>query len=59
MKPIYKIMFFVSISLVILAIVAIAVFGLRLGVDFKGGSLIEIKLIVLNDFSYYAVKSCF
>lgn len=32
-------------SLVVLAFVAIAVFGLRLGVDFKGGSLMEIKFV--------------
>lgn len=38
-------MFFVSMALVVLAFVAIAVFGLRLGVDFKGGSLMEIKFV--------------
>lgn len=43
MKPIYKIMFFVSISLVILAIIVTALFGLHFGTDFKGGTLMEIN----------------
>lgn len=43
MHPIYKIMFFVSISLVVLAIIATALFGLRFGTDFTGGSLMEIS----------------
>lgn len=43
MKPIYKIMFFFSIALALAAVVAAAVFGLRFGVDFKGGSVIEIS----------------
>lgn len=38
-------MFFVSMVLVVLAFVAIVIFGLRLGVDFKGGSLMEIKFV--------------
>lgn len=42
MKPIYKIMFFLSAGLTVVAIVLVAVFGLRLGVDFKGGSVMEI-----------------
>jgi len=42
MKPIYKIMFFFSAGLTITAVVLTAIFGLRLGVDFKGGSVIEI-----------------
>ncbi|MGD0976798.1 MAG: protein translocase subunit SecF [Minisyncoccia bacterium] len=46
MKPAYKIVFFISAALVIGAIISIAVFGLRFGVDFKGGS--EIQLI-FND----------
>jgi len=36
-------MFVVSISLTVAAILAIAVFGLNLGVDFKGGSVIELQ----------------
>lgn len=35
-------MFFASVLLTIAAIVLVAVFGLRFGVDFKGGSLLEI-----------------
>jgi preprotein translocase subunit SecF len=35
-------MFFFSVGLTITAAVLVAVFGLRLGVDFKGGSVIEI-----------------
>jgi len=42
MKPAYKIVFFISLILVIGAIVSIAVFGLKFGVDFKGGSVMEI-----------------
>lgn len=42
MRSIYKIMFFFSVGLTITAAVLVAVFGLRLGVDFKGGSVIEI-----------------
>lgn len=36
-------MFFVSISLVIAAVLAVVIWGLRLGVDFKGGSVLELK----------------
>lgn len=36
-------MFWVSISLVVLSVIAVAVFGLRLGVDFKGGSVLELN----------------
>jgi preprotein translocase subunit SecF len=35
-------MFFFSVALTIAAVVLVAVFGLRLGADFKGGSVIEI-----------------
>ena len=42
MRSIYKIMFFFSVALTITAAVLVAVFGLRLGVDFKGGSVMEI-----------------
>lgn len=38
-----KIFVWISIILVILSIVAIATFGLNLGIDFKGGSLTEIE----------------
>ena len=43
MKPVYKIMFFVSAALTVSAIVLVAVFGLRFGVDFEGGSLLEVS----------------
>lgn len=43
MKPIYKIMFFVSAALTVSAIVLVAVFGLRFGIDFSGGSLSELS----------------
>lgn len=46
MRNIYKIMFFVSMALTIVAVVLVAVFGLKFGVDFKGGSLLE---VVFND----------
>ena len=43
MHLVYKIMFFVSIVLVTLAMVVIVIFGLRFGVDFRGGSVLEIS----------------
>ncbi|MCC6934657.1 MAG: protein translocase subunit SecF [Candidatus Yanofskybacteria bacterium] len=43
MKPVYTIMFFVSISLVVASVVALGAWGLNLGVDFKGGSVAEIE----------------
>jgi len=42
MKPAYKIVFFFSIGLVIAAALSIAIFGLRFGVDFRGGSMMEL-----------------
>lgn len=42
MKAIYKIGFVISIILTIIAIVVTVMFGLRLGADFKGGSIIEV-----------------
>lgn len=42
MRRIYKIMFFFSAALTVLAVVLVAVFGLRLGADFKGGSVMEV-----------------
>jgi len=36
-------MFFVSLSLVLAAVVSVAVFGLNLGVDFKGGTVLELQ----------------
>src|SRR3989344_7651729 len=43
MPKIYKFMFWFSISLVVLSIIAVGVYGLRLGVDFKGGSVLELN----------------
>jgi len=45
MHKTYKIMFWFSISLVILATVTVSVLGLRLGVDFKGGSVVELEFV--------------
>jgi preprotein translocase subunit SecF len=42
MKPAYKIVFFISAALVIGAIASIWVFGLKFGVDFKGGSVMDL-----------------
>ncbi len=42
MKPIYTIGFVISIILTIAAIVVTLMFGLRLGADFRGGSIIEV-----------------
>ncbi len=39
---VYTIMFWVSISLAIASLIIVAVFGLRLGVDFRGGSVFEL-----------------
>ena len=41
----YKIMFFVSIALVLLALSAAVFWGLRLGTDFKGGSILEVSFL--------------
>jgi len=42
LPKIYKIMFWFSILLVVLSIIVTGVFGLRLGVDFSGGSVLEL-----------------
>lgn len=42
LPKVYKIMFWVSISLAIASVILVAVFGLRLGVDFRGGSVLEL-----------------
>ena len=41
----YKIMFFVSIALVASAILVTVFWGLQLGADFKGGSILEISFV--------------
>jgi len=43
MAKIYTIMFFISLALFIASVVALASYGLNLGVDFKGGSVIELE----------------
>ncbi len=43
LPKVYKLMFWFSISLVVLSIIAVGVFGLKLGVDFKGGSVLELS----------------
>jgi|SRR3989344_4685147 len=43
MHPIYKIVFYISISLVIASIAIVSVYGLNFGVDFKGGTVMEIE----------------
>jgi len=43
MKPIYKIMFIVSLALFVASTVAIVRYGLNFGVDFVGGSVLEIE----------------
>ncbi|OGN04305.1 MAG: protein-export membrane protein SecF [Candidatus Yanofskybacteria bacterium RIFCSPHIGHO2_01_FULL_44_17] len=42
MRNFYKIMFWISVALTVLAIIFIAIFGLQYGIDFKGGSVIEL-----------------
>lgn len=43
MRPIYKIMFAVSMTLMLVAIAALVSYGLNLGVDFRGGSVLQIE----------------
>ena len=43
MKNIYKIMFFVSLAMFAVSVATLAVYGLNFGVDFKGGSVIELQ----------------
>ncbi len=43
MKPIYSIMFGVSALLMVLSVVALLLYGLNLGVDFRGGSVMELQ----------------
>ena len=42
---IYTIMFWVSVSLTVMAVISVAVYGLRLSVDFRGGSVIEVNFL--------------
>jgi preprotein translocase subunit SecF len=43
MSKVYSIIFFASLCLMLVAIVAFAVYGLNFGVDFRGGSIIELE----------------
>ena len=43
MSTAYSFTFFISAALTLAAIVAFAAFGLNLGVDFRGGSLMELE----------------
>ncbi|KKR22774.1 MAG: Protein translocase subunit SecF [Candidatus Yanofskybacteria bacterium GW2011_GWD2_39_48] len=43
MKAIYKIVFIFSVVITIVAIVCVFSYGLKLGVDFRGGSIIELE----------------
>ncbi|OGN09262.1 MAG: protein-export membrane protein SecF [Candidatus Yanofskybacteria bacterium RIFCSPHIGHO2_02_FULL_41_11] len=48
MKPIYKIMFFVSLVVLVLSFGALLVYGLNFGVDFTGGSAMELEFLELR-----------
>jgi preprotein translocase subunit SecF len=43
MKPIYTILFSISILFFVASIIALALYGLNFGVDFKGGSVMELE----------------
>ncbi len=43
MKPVYKIMFFVSVALTLASILVVLFYGLNFGVDFRGGSIVEVE----------------
>ncbi|TSC74704.1 MAG: preprotein translocase subunit SecF [Parcubacteria group bacterium Gr01-1014_44] len=43
MKKVYTILFFISLSFFALSILALAVYGLNFGVDFKGGTVLEVE----------------
>lgn len=43
MPAIYKIIFFLSVALMLSAVVVTAVYGLRFGADFRGGSVLEVS----------------
>lgn len=43
MKPIYTIMFFFSLAVFAVSLIALITYGLNFGVDFKGGSVLEIQ----------------
>ncbi|KKT81318.1 MAG: protein-export membrane protein SecF [Candidatus Yanofskybacteria bacterium RIFCSPHIGHO2_02_FULL_44_12b] len=43
MHPVYKIMFFLSAALTLAALAVVLFFGLNFGVDFRGGSVMEVE----------------
>ncbi len=45
MHRIYTIMFFFSAALTLAAVIAVVVFGLNLGIDFRGGSILELDFL--------------
>ncbi len=46
MRLIYKILFVVSVTITLLALVSLISYGLNLGVDFRGGSSVELQFTV-------------
>ncbi|MEK7589148.1 MAG: protein translocase subunit SecF [Patescibacteria group bacterium] len=42
MRPIYKILFSLSVVMVVASIISLAAYGFNFGVDFKGGSVLEL-----------------
>jgi len=45
MKKVYSIGFYISIVITILAVIVTAVLGMRLGIDFRGGSVLEVEYL--------------
>lgn len=43
MPKIYKIFFFISVSLIVISFITLFVFGLKFGIDFTGGSILELE----------------
>lgn len=43
MKPIYKIMFLISVAVMLASLVLFFIYGLNLGIDFTGGALLEVR----------------
>src|SRR3989344_5773415 len=53
MSKIYTTMFFLSVGLMLAAVVVFSIYGLKFGVDFKGGSIMEVEFTnsrpIIND----------
>ena len=43
MHPIYKTIFILSLSLVVCSVIVLGLYGLKFGIDFTGGSIIELE----------------